>query len=150
MTRIESWPELPGFGALDIGLVPKRRLERERHGDHRPLPLSAGDLMRIGAVHPFGLGKMHGAQHLEHEPARCFARWRLADLDRFPDLPADGENRIERRHRLLEDPARASTAWSSTLAPASRCSGRASSISLWLMPSLHGTKIIAVGATRAR
>ena len=46
-------------------------------------------------------------------------------------------------------PARASIAWSSTFAPASRCSGRASSISLWLMPSLHGTKIIDVGATRA-
>src|SRR5215471_425660 len=49
-----------------------------------------------------------------------------------------------------DPPAHASTAWSKTFAPASRCSGRASSISLWLMPSLHGTKIMEVGATRAR
>jgi hypothetical protein len=39
---------------------------------------------------------------------------------------------------------------SSTLQPASRSAGAASSISLWLIPSLHGTKIIAAGATRAR
>jgi hypothetical protein len=45
--------------------------------------------------------------------------------------------------------ARSSMAWSSTLHPASRCSGFASSISLWLMPSLHGTKIIPAGARRA-
>src|SRR5690606_23901918 len=47
-------------------------------------------------------------------------------------------------------PAARKMACRSTLQPASRCSGRASSISLWLMPSLQGTKIIAVGATRAR
>ena len=45
--------------------------------------------------------------------------------------------------------ARASTACSSTLAPSSQASGEAYSASLWLMPSLHGTKIIAVGTTRA-
>ena len=33
-------------------------------------------------------------------------------------------------------------------APAPTSSRVASSISLWLMPSLHGTKIMAVGATR--
>ncbi|MDT4825481.1 hypothetical protein FQZ97_587670 [compost metagenome] len=46
-------------------------------------------------------------------------------------------------------PQQRNMACSSTLQPASRCSGCASSISLWLMPSLHGTKIMAVGATRA-
>jgi len=45
--------------------------------------------------------------------------------------------------------ARASTAWSRTLAPSVQASGEAYSISAWLIPSLHGTKIIAVGATRA-
>ncbi len=38
---------------------------------------------------------------------------------------------------------------SSTLQPASRCAGSAFSISLWLMPSSQGTKIMAAGATRA-
>src|SRR5437016_12923482 len=41
------------------------------------------------------------------------------------------------------------TAFSSTLPPAVKSSGLASSISLWLMPPTQGTKIIAVGATRA-
>jgi len=46
-------------------------------------------------------------------------------------------------------PARSSIACSSTLQPAVMCSGWASSISLWLMPSLHGMKIIPAGASRA-
>ena len=46
-------------------------------------------------------------------------------------------------------PARARTAWRSTSAPSAQASGEAYSISAWLIPSLHGTKIIAVGTTRA-
>ncbi len=46
-------------------------------------------------------------------------------------------------------PAVLSTACSSTLAPASRSSGVAFSISLWLMPPSQGTKIMPVGATLA-
>ena len=45
--------------------------------------------------------------------------------------------------------ARASTACSSTLAPACRWAGSAFSTSLWLMPRSQGTKIIAVGQRRA-
>ena len=45
--------------------------------------------------------------------------------------------------------ALSSSAFNSTLQPAVRSSGLASSISLWLMPPTQGTKIIAVGATRA-
>ena len=45
-------------------------------------------------------------------------------------------------------PARSSMACSSTLAPAAQCPEVASSISAWLMPSLQGTKIMAVGARR--
>jgi len=43
--------------------------------------------------------------------------------------------------------ALASIACSSTLPPASIHSGLASSISLWLMPPMQGTKTIAVGVT---
>src|SRR5439155_21949992 len=45
--------------------------------------------------------------------------------------------------------ARSSTAFRSTLKPAVRSAGLASSISLWLIPPTHGTKTIAVGATPA-
>jgi hypothetical protein len=56
------------------------------------------------------------------------------------------EYRAETRYTAF---ARSSTALSSTLQPAVRSSGLASSISLWLMPPTHGTKTIALGATRA-
>ena len=46
-------------------------------------------------------------------------------------------------------PARSSIACSSTLQPAVMCSGKALSISLWLMPSLQGMKIMPAGASRA-
>ena len=46
-------------------------------------------------------------------------------------------------------PERSSIACSSTLQPAVMCSGLASSISLWLMPSLQGMKIMPLLARRA-
>ena len=46
-------------------------------------------------------------------------------------------------------PARSSMACNNTLHPAVICAGLASSISLWLMPSLHGMKIMPAGARRA-
>src|SRR5947209_4549536 len=45
--------------------------------------------------------------------------------------------------------ALSSAACKSTLTPALAHSGKIVSVSLWLMPSTHGVKIIAVGATRA-
>ena len=45
--------------------------------------------------------------------------------------------------------ALSSTVFNNTLQPAVRSSGLASSISLWLMPPIQGTKTIAEGATRA-
>src|SRR5690606_35054269 len=45
--------------------------------------------------------------------------------------------------------ALSSMAWRRTPQPAARSSGFAFSASLWLMPPSQGTKIIAVGATRA-
>src|SRR4029453_15323047 len=47
-------------------------------------------------------------------------------------------------------PASASTVCISTLAPAAQSAWVASSSSLWLMPSLHGTNTIAAGITVLR
>jgi hypothetical protein len=47
------------------------------------------------------------------------------------------------------DPSIWSMAWSRTLHPAARSSGVAFSISAWLMPFSHGTKIIAAGTIGA-
>ena len=56
-----------------------------------------------------------------------------------------------RRVRLVQRPpsfaSSASAASSSTWAPAAQCSSVALSASLWLRPSLQGTKIMAVGVT---
>jgi hypothetical protein len=101
------------------------------------------------------------------------------DLDRFEafylrptngraDRSEDGTGRhrrgramgLQRHHRAFSRSprhptvavtalARATIACRSTSQPAARSSGRAFSTSLWLMPFSHGTKIIAVGATRA-
>ena len=54
-----------------------------------------------------------------------------------------GEEGLVRGHTL----ARATMAFRSTSQPAARSPGVASSISLWLMPSLQGMKIMPVGTT---
>ena len=51
--------------------------------------------------------------------------------------------------KKIQVPARSSMACSSTLHPAVMCSGLASSISLWLMPSLQGMKIMPLEASLA-
>ena len=53
------------------------------------------------------------------------------------------------RNAVAYVPARSSIACSKTLQPAVMCSGLADSISLWLMPSLQGMKIMPVGASLA-
>jgi hypothetical protein len=47
---------------------------------------------------------------------------------------------------LRTTPALDNMACNKTLQPAAMCSGLASSISLWLMPSLQGIKIMPLGA----
>ena len=68
-------------------------------------------------------------------------------------LPADGWKPVAPvsaappgRTAVYTTRAYCSITCSSTFAPASTCSGDAYSISLWLIPSLQGIKIIPVGA----
>ena len=64
-------------------------MARQGHGDHRPLPHAARELMRIVVDPPLGLGNLHLAEHFD----RPIAGLGLADLlmqpDRFDDLRAD-------------------------------------------------------------
>ena len=79
------------------------RMARERHRDHDPLPHAARELVRVVAEPLPGIGNGDGLQVLH-----CLLK-RLAPLEpavqaqRFGDLAADRQHRIERRHRLLED-----------------------------------------------
>lgn len=105
--------------------------------------------------------RARGQAHLRVPPsfqARCPRRWsRPGKVSRsMPGSRQSTRHRPARPSRRLHTPsvtgsiALASTACSSTLAPASAQAGVIASASLWLSPSMQGTKIMPVGATRAR
>ena len=73
----------------------------QRHGDHHPLALSAGELVRIGAqplrrIDDADLGQKLDDPCWRDSPAPVVKR------DDLADLPLDRMERIERRHRLLK------------------------------------------------
>src|SRR5215472_5792406 len=63
---------------------------------------AAGQLVRILARAPARLGDADKAEHLHHALLDALAAEPLMQPQGFGDLTADGENRIEARHRLLE------------------------------------------------
>ncbi len=58
--------------------------------------------MRVGVDLALRLGDVDQAQHFYRAVARFLSAAALVQQDRLDDLLADGEHRIERRHRLLE------------------------------------------------
>ena len=86
-------------GDEEVGLV------GERHGDHHPLALAAGKLVRIGAEPALGLADADLLEELEHALARRLIAHAAMHLEHLADLPLDGVQRVERGHRLLEDDA---------------------------------------------
>ncbi len=80
-----------------------RRLERECHCDHGALTLATRQLMRIAADDPLRIA--HADLFEEGAQAGVPLSWRelVVRLERFHDLVADPDHRIERRHRLLKD-----------------------------------------------
>ncbi len=85
-------------------------LEHQCHRDHRALALSAGHLVRIRAVDRLRVGQMNRGEHVEHALAARFACPRLMHLDRLLDLPSDGQQRVQRCHRFLENHREAAAA----------------------------------------
>jgi hypothetical protein len=79
------------------------RVAREPDRDHDALAHAAGELVGILVESALGIGN---ADHLQ-ELGRAFACSRHVhaevDQQRLHDLEADGEHRVERGHRLLED-----------------------------------------------
>ena len=93
--------------AVDLVSVPparvELRLERQRHGDQRPLPHAAGKLVRI-VVHPLlGGGDAGERQKLDGPLHRLPSRRAAMDHHDLGDLVADGGAGIERRQRVLAD-----------------------------------------------
>ena len=84
-------------GDQQLGLAGKR------HRDHHALLLASRELVRIRLQPPPGLGQAHLEQQLlgaHHGLLRLQAE--VLD-ERLADLVADGEHRVQRRHRVLED-----------------------------------------------
>ena len=79
------------------------RRTADRHRDHCTLPLAARELERIGSRRAFGLGQAHALEQIDRAPARVALVQTAMEHQRFGDLRAHAVQRIERRHRLLED-----------------------------------------------
>ena len=80
-----------------------RGLERQRHGDHHPLPLPAREAERILVVHEFRVRQSHLGQQLDSAAAAGFRRADAMRRHDLVDLCAHGHQRIERRERVLKD-----------------------------------------------
>ncbi len=79
------------------------RLAGQRHGDHHPLPQTAGQLVRIVAEPLLRPGQAYQAEYFYRPVERFRLRGAPVQPDRFADLVADALGRIERGKRILED-----------------------------------------------
>ena len=87
------------------------RRERQRHGDHRPLPHAAGELVRVVVHPPVRARNAHPAQEFHGPFVRLFLGDRLVmGPDHLGDLPADLVQRMQAGQRVLEDHRDARTA----------------------------------------
>jgi hypothetical protein len=81
----------------------QRRLAGQRHGDHGALAHAAGQGVRIGVEQALRIGQPHQLQQRQGLGTGLRAVHALVQHQRLGDLVADGEHRVQRRHRLLED-----------------------------------------------
>ena len=88
----------------------QRRVARQRLGDHRPLPLATGQLMRVDVDAPLGVGDLDQREQLDRPLPSRLGSHRVVAAQHLGDLEADGVDGVERRHRLLEDHRRLSAA----------------------------------------
>ena len=73
------------------------------HGDHHPLPLAAGELVRIDLHAGLGIVDAGTLEQPDGLPFRLLFGHLLVQQQRFEHLVADGVDRVERGHRLLKD-----------------------------------------------
>jgi hypothetical protein len=79
------------------------RVERERHGDHRPLPHPARELVRVVVDAALGPRDADQAQQLDGAVARVLLGLLLVRQDHLGDLGAHLVERVQARERVLED-----------------------------------------------
>ncbi len=79
------------------------RAARERHRDHHALAHPSGEPVGVVAEPPLGVGDVHLLEEAHGALVSvCLGEPEVA-ADRLGDLRADGQRRVERRHRVLED-----------------------------------------------
>ena len=83
----------------------EHRIAGQGRGDEHPLPLSAGQLVRVVAGARGGVRDPDGVEQRDGAPPGFGLRRLPVDDEGLGDLVADGEHRVERGHRLLEDEA---------------------------------------------
>ncbi len=74
-----------------------------RHRDHRALPLTTGELVRIGAHDRCRIGQLDAREQLPRGRRGLPPAEPSVDAQRLGDLGTDRHDRIQRRRRLLED-----------------------------------------------
>ncbi len=79
------------------------RIERQGHGDHGALALAAGELVGVGTRGKLRIGNADLGEQVQHPGGPLRLRHAGVNVEHLADLVADGAQRIERRHRLLED-----------------------------------------------
>ena len=80
----------------------ERGVHDERHRDDDALAHAAGELMRIFPRALLGRGDADEREHLDRLGPRVALGRPRVDARDLADLVADGEHRVQRRHRLLE------------------------------------------------
>ena len=78
-------------------------IEDECHGNHDPLALSTGQLVRVGRVHVRRVRQLHLLQRAQHLALTFLTRQAGVLAQDLVDLPAAGDDRVKGRHWLLED-----------------------------------------------
>ena len=75
----------------------------ERHGDHDPLALPAGELVGIRVQTVLGVADTHFGEQLDNPRAYGIAAQTLVQFDALTQLLFQRVQRVKRRHGLLED-----------------------------------------------
>ena len=83
----------------------RRRADQRRHGDHHALRHAARELVRILPGAALGFRDIHLPQRLDRARHRGRRAAAMLQPDHVGQLPADGEHRVQRRPRVLEDDA---------------------------------------------
>ena len=79
------------------------RFAGQRHGDHGPLAHATRELVGIGAGTARGRRNADLIEHLHGALGSRTVREVLVQDERLADLVANAQDRIQGRHRLLED-----------------------------------------------